>query len=313
MHEEEYAAPRTFKDSLGPSVNVVLAEITQDFKRKTADAPEPRPELPGEATVGPATDGVCEKHARPLELFCSTDRVCVCARCAETDHGTHSTVPIEREWTLRCSQLKMEVLEVKQSILDRQRKVEEVKQRVELSRRDAEKELGEGLQVLAAVLRSVEKCQVELRGVIEGKQRTAEKRAEGLVGELEQEIGELKRRNAELKQLLRTQDRAHVLQSFPSQHTPLCSRHWPDVIVHTDLCVGTVRSVLSPLEEDFREKLRELTDAEFKKVQQYADDVTLDPITAHVNLTVSEDGKEVRYHKQKQNLPDNPERFDLAM
>ncbi|KAJ8417545.1 hypothetical protein AAFF_G00223880 [Aldrovandia affinis] len=124
--------------------------------------------------------------------------------------------------------------------------------------------------------------------------------------EIEQEIGELKRRNAELKQLLRTQDHTHVLVSHPS--TPPCSRDCPDVIVHTDLCVGTVRSVFSPLEEGFREKLRELTDAEFKKIQQYADDVTLDPITAHLNLTVSEDRKEVRYHNWKQNLPANPER-----
>ncbi|KAJ8417694.1 hypothetical protein AAFF_G00225370 [Aldrovandia affinis] len=129
-------------------------------------------------------------------------------------------MPIKWEWTQRCSWLNMAVLEVKQDILDRQKKVEEVKQRVELSRRDTANEMGEGVQVLAAILRSVEKCQVELRGVIEGKQRTVEKRAKGLKRHLEQEIGELKRRNAELKQLTHTGQCSHFTHPIPA-HPPV--------------------------------------------------------------------------------------------
>ncbi len=40
---------------------------------------------------------ICQKHQRPLELFCRDDQTCVCLSCTEGDHRNHSTVPIEEE------------------------------------------------------------------------------------------------------------------------------------------------------------------------------------------------------------------------
>ena len=42
-------------------------------------------------------DYICQKHERPLELFCRDDQMSVCLFCSETDHKTHNTVPIEEE------------------------------------------------------------------------------------------------------------------------------------------------------------------------------------------------------------------------
>ncbi|KAL0157539.1 hypothetical protein M9458_045615, partial [Cirrhinus mrigala] len=42
-------------------------------------------------------DYICQKHERPLELFCRDDQTCVCLSCTEGDHRNHNTVPIEEE------------------------------------------------------------------------------------------------------------------------------------------------------------------------------------------------------------------------
>ncbi|XP_061098668.1 E3 ubiquitin-protein ligase TRIM39-like [Conger conger] len=328
---------RTFGGPLDLSINTILDQMTQYFKTQRLEAPKAGDKQEAEDSCLPCRaslcdddaqshttddllvdsvldlkESVCEKHNRPRELFCKTDRTCVCRLCVEDDHGEHTTVPVEREWFHRHIQLKREVLQVKQEILDRRKKMEEIRERTRLSREDAEKELKEGLQVLSAILRSVEKCQMELTEAIEGKQKAVETRAQSLLEDLEQEIKDSKTRKAELKQLLHCQDYVHILQSFPSQPTPPCSKDWDNVVIHTELCVGIVRRVLSPYDENFRVKLRELMDAEFKKIQQYAEDVRLDPLTAQRNLVVSENGKEVRYQERMQIVPDNPERFDTA-
>ncbi|XP_016315005.1 zinc finger protein RFP-like [Sinocyclocheilus anshuiensis] len=42
-------------------------------------------------------DYICQKHERPLELFCRDDQTYVCVFCTDGDHKTHNTVPLEEE------------------------------------------------------------------------------------------------------------------------------------------------------------------------------------------------------------------------
>ncbi|XP_048059615.1 erythroid membrane-associated protein-like [Megalobrama amblycephala] len=62
-----------------------------------------------------------------------------------------------------------------------------------------------------------------------------------------------------------------------------------------------------------RVKEQLLLHVEPKRMQHYAVNVTLDPDTAHPELILSDDGKQVRDGDIRQEVPDNPERFNNSV
>ncbi|KAK6323389.1 hypothetical protein J4Q44_G00057280 [Coregonus suidteri] len=256
---------------------------------------------------------MCPKHERLLELFCKKDHICVCVLCTETDHRAHFTVPVEREWTDKKAQLKKTEIDVQQMIQERLKKREEIKHSVELNKSSAQREIEDSIQVFQELIRSIQRTQAELVLAIEEKQRETERWSQVLIGELEQEITELQRRNTDLEHLSRTEDHIHFLQSFPALCTPPATKDWSGTHVHTEVCVGIIRRAMSKLEETMSEEIDKLVDTELKKILKYTADLTLDPDTANPWLQLSEDRRQVRHLGAWQDLPDIPERFDTVV
>ncbi|XP_041708564.2 zinc finger protein RFP-like [Coregonus clupeaformis] len=255
-------------------------------------------------------DRVCKKHERPMELFCKSDQMCVCQFCTEGDHKSHKTVPIEEEYGERKAQMRKTKGKVQKMIQEKLLKVKEIKQAVELSKIDAKREIADSVQIFTALVRSIERSQAELIEVVEEKQKAAEKRAEGLIEEVEQEITELKRRSTELEQLSDIDDQLIFLQRSPSVCTTLPpTKNWSEISVHSSVGVGTLRRVMSQLEETLGKEIENVCVADLKRIQQCAVDVTLDPDTVHPVLILAEDGKQVRNGYIMQNLPANRKRF----
>ncbi|KAI4895147.1 hypothetical protein NFI96_002853, partial [Prochilodus magdalenae] len=255
-------------------------------------------------------DYICQKHERPLELFCRDDQMCVCQLCTEGNHRNHNTVPIQDEIQVKKIQLEMTQTNIQLMIQDRLKTIEEIKHSVELSKKGTEQEKADSVEVFRALVRCIERSQAELLELMEEKQEATERQAEEFIKELEQEITELKRRDAELEQLSHTEDHLHLLQVYPSLCRPPHTKDWTDLHINTPFRVKSLRRALSQLQEELSKEKKKIDETEMRGVQQYAVDVTLDPDTAHPELFLSHCGKQLRHTEKRQNLPDNPERFD---
>ncbi|KAK0139321.1 E3 ubiquitin-protein ligase TRIM39 [Merluccius polli] len=255
-------------------------------------------------------DRLCKKHNQLLELFCQTDQVCVCQFCTEADHKSHPVVPLKEEYIVKTAQLAKIESEVQQMVQERQRKIKEIKEKVDRSKADADRQIADGVQVLAALMSSIEKWRDDFNKTVKDKLKSTEKQAEGLIKELEQEIEDLTNIRSEVKQLSHTEDHLHFLQTFTSMKNPPHTRDWTTVEVRPPPYIGSLRRSLDQLEETLNMERKKLcNDAELKRVQQYEVDVTLDPDTAQTKLILSEDGKQVHDGGVEKNLPDNRKRF----
>ncbi|XP_044201261.1 E3 ubiquitin-protein ligase TRIM21-like [Thunnus albacares] len=254
-------------------------------------------------------DRMCMKHDKPLELFCKTDQTCVCKFCPILDHKTHEFVPLKEEYEGKKAELGKTEAEIQQMIQKRQLKIQEIKHSVDLSKKDADREKAEGVRVFDALKESIRRSEAKVVKTIKERQKTTEKQAEDFIKELEQEISELKKRCTEVKQLCHSEDHLHLLQNFPFLKAAPPTKDWTEVSVHPSY-EGTVVRAVTQLEETLSKEMKKLlTEAELKRVQQYAVDVTLDPDTAHPKLVLSDDGKQVNCSDVKKNLTDNPKRF----
>ncbi|XP_074546753.1 E3 ubiquitin-protein ligase TRIM39-like [Halichoeres trimaculatus] len=150
-------------------------------------------------------------------------------------------------------------------------------------------EMAEG-GVFSTLKESVERLAQHIHTTQE-KQKNSEKQAQDFIKQLEEEI-------SKLEQLSR-----------PKSHLKLLHRVQPlEVRVRPPSYEGAVGRAAAQLVKTLREETKKLLQAELRRVQQYAVDVTLDPDTAHPNLVLSEDGKQV-HDSDVKNFPDNPERF----
>ncbi|CAL8382033.1 unnamed protein product [Arctogadus glacialis] len=254
-------------------------------------------------------DRMCKKHNQLLAQFCQTEQVCVCLFCTEMDHKSHPVVPLKEEYEVKMAQLGEMESEVQQMITERQQKIQEIKDTVRLIKADADREIADGVEVLTALIRCIEKCRDDLNEMVKDKLKSTEEQAEGLIKELEQEIEELTNRSSEVKQFSHSEDHLHFLQTFMSLKNPPPTRDWTTVEVYHPSYIGTLRSSLDQLKETLDMEMKKGPDLK-SALTKYACDLTLDPNTAYRYLSLSEDHRKVTMVGKEQSYPDHQERFD---
>lgn len=272
---------------------------------------------------------LCPIHRRGLEFFCRTDNTCVCSVCVEmAEHRGHSVIPAKREWHIKKSQIGITEVELKDLICERERKVQEIQNSLRDIQAAAHRETEGAVGTFSKLIANMERCQAEVLEVIEMSRRAAERRAQKLLKELEEEISELRTRSAALSQLALSEDYVLFLTTFPAVSVPPQMKDWSGASVESELTSGGILRTVTQMVDHIQEEIRKLPEVcqrsmsdqsvtrpnpKVRRVQEYAADITLDPSTAHPRLIISADGKQVHCGDRHQSVPDNPERFDRVV
>ncbi|XP_067249123.1 tripartite motif-containing protein 16-like isoform X2 [Chanodichthys erythropterus] len=278
-----------------------------------------KPHKVTEAT-GRLQEMICQKHDKILEVFCRTDQKCICVLCIIDEHKNHDTVSAAAQRTEKQHQLKETQRCFQQRIQQREKDLQQLREAVESHKTAVE----DSERIFTKLIRSIERSRSEFTQRIRDQEKTAASRAEGRLERLEQEINDLRRRDAELEQLSHTQDHIHFLQSFQSLSAPPESTDVNDdpfsSLFSFDVVRESVRQLRDKLEDFCKEELKKISDrVTFTNIVprtrndflQYSHQLNLDLNTVNEHLCLSERNRVITFTDifKVQPYPDHPDRF----
>ncbi|KAG2465527.1 TRI47 protein, partial [Polypterus senegalus] len=250
---------------------------------------------------------LCVKHQKSLEMFCKTDEKCICMMCGMTEHDGHEKVELETEREGKQKQLGLTRSEIRRRLEEKEKKLKETRRTVEKMKISVEKVMEEHDKSFTDLIRCIEEAHKKLTEKIREQEKREMEKAEGVMEQLEKEIKELKRREAELKELSETKDHLHFLQTFSSRCVLPVDEDSLSFTVTADFSSEDLLKELSCLKRRL-EKIGQwdtlpLTPSDFCPL-------TLDINTANRDLHLLEGNKKVTWEETKAKYPDHPDRFD---
>ncbi|XP_058269743.1 tripartite motif-containing protein 29-like [Hemibagrus wyckioides] len=201
-----------------------------------------------------------------MEIYCHTDQSFICYLCTMEEHKGHETVPTKTERTEKQNELKEEQIKFQQRIQEKEKKVQELKQTVDIIKMRSQAAVDDSERIFSELISSMEKKRSEVMELIRTQEKAEVSRAERLLNQLEQEIADLKRRVTELEELSHTHDHIHFLQSFPSLCVSPGCEDSPSFTVNQHLSFDGVRKSLS----DLKKQVEQICEEEFNKIRPQA-------------------------------------------
>ncbi|XP_062295634.1 tripartite motif-containing protein 16-like [Scomber scombrus] len=272
-------------------------------------------------------ENICSRHDEVMKMFCRTDQQSICYLCSVEDHKCHDTVSAAAERTERQRELEVSRLNIQQRIQDREKDVKLLQQEVEAVSLSADKAVEDSEKIFTQLIRLLQKRSSDVKQQIRSQQETEVSGVKELQEKLQQEITELKRKDAELKQLSHTEDHNQFLHNYPSvsqlsEPTDSSSINIRPLRYFEDV-TAAVSELRDKLQDILRNKWTNIslavtnvdvllpqpepkTRAEFLK---YSCQITLDPNTANPYLLLSEGNRKVKWTRQQQSYSSYTDRF----
>ncbi|XP_075312252.1 tripartite motif-containing protein 16-like [Odontesthes bonariensis] len=276
-------------------------------------------------------ENICSDHGEVMKIFCRTDQKCICYLCLMDDHKGHDTVSAAAERTERQRELEGSRQQIQQRIQDAEKDVKLLQQQLEAIHQSADKTEEHSQKTFTQLIRLLQKRSSDVKQQIRSQQEAEGSRVKELQEKLEQEITELKRKDAELQQLSHTEDHSQFLHSCPSVAALRGATHSSSIQIRPLRHFEDVTAAVSELRDKLQDILREeWTNISLRVAEvdvllsepepepkptsragflRYSCEITLDPNTAHRELLLSEGNRKVTVMEQNQSYSDHPDRF----
>ncbi|XP_028989782.1 E3 ubiquitin-protein ligase TRIM39-like [Betta splendens] len=267
--------------------------------------------LRGHTLVDPLEDleaRMCKEHNRLLRLFCRRDNVLLCDVCSRLRNLSHHVVPVQQAFREMRDELEVADARAREMIRERQEKVQATRASVQQSQRDTGAAIARSTEELAALASEIQRSQAELVQVMEERQKAAEEEAEGFIGCLERDVAQLEAARGRLRELEAGGDQLRFLQEVPDACVlprtadPTSFSFDRHVWLHQiRTCLSSSVSQLQAVLNNINAQMSEFSGSEdasdttLEYMQQHKVNVVLDASTAHPQLILSDDRKEVRF------------------
>ncbi|MEQ2234310.1 hypothetical protein ILYODFUR_030616 [Ilyodon furcidens] len=275
-------------------------------------------------------ENICSRHDEVMKIFCRTDQQSICYLCTMDEHKGHETVPAAVERTEKQKKLQVSRQQIQQRIQDQEKDLKLLQQEVQVIHVSADKAAEDSQKIFTELIRLIQKRSSDVKQQIRSQQETEVSRVKELQEKLEQEITELKRKDAELKQLSNTEDHNQFLHNYPSLSALSESTHSSSINIRPLRYFEDVTAAVSELRDKLQDILRDtwtnisltLTEVEVLLSEpepksragflKYSCEITLDPNTAHTELLLSEENRKVKWRSQPPFFSSEPDRFNTC-
>ncbi|XP_058479876.1 tripartite motif-containing protein 16-like [Solea solea] len=273
-------------------------------------------------------ENICPRHDEVMKMFCRTDQQCICYLCSVDEHKDHDTVSAAAERTHKQRDLDLSHVEVQQRLRDRDRDVKVLQQERKTLTLSADKAVKDTDKSFTEMMGLLQKRSSDVKQQIRSKLETEVRRVTDAEEKLQQEITELKKREAELKQLSLTHDHNQFLLNYrslsalsPSTHSSINVRplrHFEDVTAAVAKFRGQLQDVLTETWTNISLAVAEvdvlLTEPEPEPKTRagffrYSQEIKLDPNTVNNYLLLSEGNRKVTFMDKDQSYPHHTDRF----
>ncbi|XP_038595700.1 E3 ubiquitin/ISG15 ligase TRIM25-like [Micropterus salmoides] len=294
--------------------NTMLAVLVEELKKTGLQA------APADHCYAGPEDVACDVcTGRKLKAlkFCL---VCLASYCEKHLQPHYKSSAFKKHKLVEPSKKLLEVSQknIQQRIQDREKEVKVLQQEVEVINGSADKAVEDSEKIFTELIRLMEKRRSDVKRQLRSQQDTEVSRVKELQEKLEQEITELKRKDAELKQLSLTEDHNQFLHNYPSLSALSESTDSSSIKVRPLRYFEDVTAAVSEVRDKLQDVLREtwtnisLSEPEPKTragFLEYSCEITLDPNTAHARLLLSEGNRKATFMSQQQSYSSHPDRF----